>query len=198
MDKVENTCNKSAGVVFTPASRLKTETDSVSEASCFFFNVGRWTRSKNSTILIAIHHRQNLIESKLWTTEYITSDMGRQGTSYNDLRWDRHLTDHRTEEDKCSPSYPTGPYCRFLQMPTRLVFWVLTVYSLVCGYQRSGWRAETSQFGGVRCTLHPHIDSLQPWRWRRYVPPKRRWPAIMLRSVAAQRTTIRIYAAMSG
>jgi hypothetical protein len=97
-----------------------------------------------------------------------------------------------------SPSYPTGPYCRFLQMPTRLVFWVLTVYSLVCGYQRSGWRAETSQFGGVRCTLHPYIDLLQLWRWRRYVPPKRRWPAIMLHSVAAQRTTIRIYAAMSG
>jgi hypothetical protein len=40
MDKVENTCNKSAGVVFTPASRLKTETDSVSETSCYFLMLG--------------------------------------------------------------------------------------------------------------------------------------------------------------
>jgi hypothetical protein len=45
---------------------LKTETDPVSETSCFSSNYlesGRWTKSENPVILCVIHHRQNPIKS---------------------------------------------------------------------------------------------------------------------------------------
>jgi hypothetical protein len=48
---------------------LRTETDQVSETSCFSFlffsyqlESGQWTKSENSVILCVIHHRQNPIE----------------------------------------------------------------------------------------------------------------------------------------
>jgi hypothetical protein len=46
---------------------LRTETDPVSEKSCFSSNYlesGRWTKSENPVILCVIHHRQNPIESR--------------------------------------------------------------------------------------------------------------------------------------
>jgi hypothetical protein len=45
---------------------LRTETDPVSETSCFSSNYlesGRWAKSENPVILCAIDHRQNPIES---------------------------------------------------------------------------------------------------------------------------------------
>jgi hypothetical protein len=45
---------------------LRTETDPVSETSCFSSNYlesGRWTKSGNPVILCVIHHRQSPIES---------------------------------------------------------------------------------------------------------------------------------------
>jgi hypothetical protein len=45
---------------------LRTDTDRVSETSCFSCNYlesGRWTKSGNPVILCVIHHRQNPIES---------------------------------------------------------------------------------------------------------------------------------------
>jgi hypothetical protein len=45
---------------------VRTETDPVSETSCFSSNYlesGRWTKSENPVILCVIHHHQNPIES---------------------------------------------------------------------------------------------------------------------------------------
>jgi hypothetical protein len=47
---------------------LRTETEPVSETSCFSFNYlesGQWTKSENPVILCVIHHRQNPIEFTL-------------------------------------------------------------------------------------------------------------------------------------
>jgi hypothetical protein len=54
-----------------------TETDQVSETSCFliFLNTGRWKKSKNLVILYFIHHRQNPLE-RTWGNIYIVIQTG--------------------------------------------------------------------------------------------------------------------------
>jgi hypothetical protein len=46
--------------------RLRTETDPVSEMSCFlssnYLESGRWMKSENPLVLCVIHHRQTPIE----------------------------------------------------------------------------------------------------------------------------------------
>jgi hypothetical protein len=57
--KVALSKGSNRGGVFSPL-HLTTETDSVSETSCFYpMNTGRWKKSKNPVILCAICHRQN-------------------------------------------------------------------------------------------------------------------------------------------
>jgi hypothetical protein len=56
-----------------------------------------------------------------------------------------------------------------------VVLWVMTLYSLVNGYQR---------FGVPHCLNHPGNVSLPlSWRWRQYTLPKRWFPSTILQSV---------------
>jgi hypothetical protein len=84
--------------------------------------------------------------------------------------------------------------CHLLSYISRLLVWTQYLY-MICGSLRSGYEVfyltgyNAVQANSARYLLHTGV-LLPPWRWRRYVPPKRRLTLNGLHEVISQKMVL--------